>query len=64
MTKIIKIGRTGICFSIKKLGKNKIVTPYISIAVINGIDICVDVCIGALFWQVCLRFICLKNFDK
>lgn len=54
----------GLCFSAKRIGKNKIVTPYISISVINGIDICVDVCLGALFWQVCLRFICLKNFDK
>nr|DAP15708.1 MAG TPA: hypothetical protein [Caudoviricetes sp.] len=64
MTKITKIGRTAFCFNVKSLGKNKIVTPYISISVINGIDICVDVCIVALFWQACLRFICLKNFDK
>nr|DAV45492.1 MAG TPA: hypothetical protein [Caudoviricetes sp.] len=64
MTKITRIGRTGFCISCKRLGKNKIVTPYISISVINGIDICVDVCLGALFWQACLRFICLRNFDK
>nr|DAV47280.1 MAG TPA: hypothetical protein [Caudoviricetes sp.] len=64
MIKIIKIGRTAFCFNIKRLDKNKIVTPYISISVINGIDICVDIGLGALFWQVCLRFIYLKNFAK
>ena len=61
-TKIIKIWRTGFCFNIKSLGGNKIVTPYISLSVINGIDMCVDVCLAALFWQVCLRIIYLKNF--